>query len=61
MSRTKIISLEEFGKKLNESFYNPFEEEDKFKKKDPIQVKDFGGFFKLKKSFLYSCLDTDGN
>jgi hypothetical protein len=49
MSRTKIISLEEFGKKLNESFYNPFEEEDKFKKKDPIQVKDFGGFFKLKK------------
>jgi hypothetical protein len=49
MSGTKIISLEEFEKKLNEDFYNPFDEEDKFKKKEPQQVKDFGGFFKLKK------------
>jgi len=48
MSKTKIISLEDFGKKLNEGFYNPFEEEDKFKKKDPKPVKDFGGLFKLK-------------
>lgn len=49
MSRTKIISLEEFEKKLNEDFYNPFDEEDQFKSKEPKPVKDFGGFFKLKK------------
>jgi uncharacterized protein len=47
MPKTKIISFEDF--KLSEGFYNPFEEEDQFKKKEPQQVKDFGGFFKLKK------------
>ena len=48
MSRTKIISLEEFKKSLNEGFYNPFEEDEKFKEKKPEPVKDFGGFFKKK-------------
>lgn len=46
----KIPSFEEYKEKiLKEGFYNPFEEEDEFKKKEPIQVKDFGGVFKLKK------------
>jgi hypothetical protein len=49
MSKTKIISLEDFSKKLKEGFYNPFEEDDKFKTKKPEPVKDFGGIFKLKK------------
>ena len=42
MSRTKIISLEEFKKNLNEGFYNPFEEDEKFKEKKPEPVKEIG-------------------
>lgn len=49
MSKTKIISLEDFRNKIDEGFYNPFEEEDQFKPKKPEPVKDFGGVFKLKK------------
>lgn len=48
MSKTKIISLEDFGKKLQEGFYNPFDD-DRLKAKKPEYVKDFGGFFKIKK------------
>jgi len=48
MSKTKIPSLEDFKDKIEEGFYNPFEEEDKFKPKKPEPVKDFGGFFKVR-------------
>ena len=48
MSKTRIISLEDFSEKLNEDFFNPFEEDEK-EKKDPKPVKDFGGSLKLRK------------
>ena len=47
----KIISLEEYMK-LNEDFFNPFEEEESEKKKEPVHITDKGGdFMKEKEHF----------
>jgi uncharacterized protein len=44
----KILSLEEYIK-LNEDFYNPFDQEDDEKKKEPKHIADAGGLFKPRK------------
>jgi hypothetical protein len=49
MTKTKIISLENFSKKMDEAFYNPFDGEDQLRAREPKSVKDFGSYFKVKK------------
>jgi hypothetical protein len=44
----KLIPLEEYLK-MNEDFYNPFDEEDAEAKKKPIHLKDTGGNFEPRK------------
>ena len=47
----RIISLDEYMK-LNEDFYNPFEEDESEKKKEPVHIADKGGeFMKEKEHF----------
>lgn len=48
----KIISLDEYMK-LNEDFYNPFEEDEEIKKKkEPVHIADKGGVFKPDKEYF---------
>ena len=49
MAENKIESLKEFSEKVNEDFYNPFVEDEKFASKKPEHFADYGGAFKLRK------------